>query len=144
MDREIAEALAARREASTTPGYPRGRRYMLVNDHTGKDMREAHDFEINEIQKSRFGTKQLALQGGAYSARLRDMDEKFTLTDRAGNILGESSTLKGAMSKAPKDESYAAVSGEYTSDGRYWGPGKGRRMAVREFHPSGGFRWYVG
>jgi hypothetical protein len=33
---------------------------------------------------------------------------------------------------------------KYTSDGRYWGLGGGRSLAVREFQPQGGFRWHMG
>lgn len=158
LDREIAEAVPEYypKYAGTTskrpmpPGithgsqWPKDHRFMLVDDKTGKDMRRAHDFEVDEIQASRHGVKALELRGGIYSVRLRDLDEKFTVKDRDGRILGESKTTKGAMAMAPKDKSYAIVHGEYTSDGRYWGLGGGRQMAVREFHPSAGFRWHVG
>lgn len=145
LNREIAEALQLR-PAGTTYGsqWPKDRRYMLVDDKTGKDMRRAHDFEVDQIQASRHGVKALELRGGVYSVRLRDLDEAFTVKDRDGNVLGESKSAKGAMELAPKDKSYAIVRGAYTSDGRYWGPGSGRTMAVREFHPTGGFRWHVG
>ena len=117
---------------------------MLVDDKTGKDMRRAHDFEVDQIHASRRGVIALRLRGGTYTARLRDLDEKFVVKNQRGDVLGESSTVKGAMAKAPADKSYAIVRGEYTSDGRYWGLGGGRQMAVREFDKSGGFRWYVG
>lgn len=117
---------------------------MLVDDKTGKDMRRAHDFEVDQIHASRHGVITLELQGGDYRVRLRDPDEKFVVKNQRGDILGESASVKGAMEKAPKDKSYAVVRGEYTSDGRYWGLGFGRQVAVRQFHPSGGFRWRVG
>lgn len=145
LDREIAEALRASPPAGTTYAsqWPKDRRFMLVDDKTGKDMRRALDFEVDQIQASRHGTKALELRGGVYSVRLRDLDEKFAVKNQRGEILGESSTVKGAMEKAPKDKSYAIVRGEYTRDGRYWGLGAGRQVAVREFDKSGGFRWYV-
>jgi len=69
--------------------------------------------------------------------------EVFALKNRSGKILGTSRTIKGAMALAPDDKSYALVRGEYTSDGTNQGVGRGRQVAVREFDPSGGFRWYV-
>lgn len=158
LDREIADALGpsspyvgitSKRPwppPGTTYGsqWPKDRRYMLVDDKTGKDMRRAHDFEVDQIHASRHGVVGLPLRGGTYSVRLRDLDEKFAVKDRHGQILGESTSVKGAMAKAPKDKSYAIVRGEYTSDGRYWGLGGGRQLAVRESHPTGGFRWYEG
>ena len=72
LDREINEAL----EASGA------RRYMLVDNKTGKDMRVAHDFEVKEIQSKRHGVAILRLGGGwiagqdtpakLYEVRLRD------------------------------------------------------------------------
>jgi hypothetical protein len=146
LDREIAEALHASPPQGMTHGaqWPKDRRYMLVDADTDKPMRRAHDFAVDQIHASRHGIIALALRGGTYRVKLRDPDEKFAVMDRDLKILGESSTVKGAMEKAPKDKSYALVRGEYTSDGRYWGLGQGRQVAVREFHPSGGFRWYVG
>lgn len=158
LDRDIAEVLGSSSSfAGITskrpwppPGvtygsqWPKDRRYMLVDDKTGKDMRRAHDFEVDQIQASRYGIKALDLRGGVYSVRLRDLDEKFVVKDRNGQVLGESTSAKGAMAMAPKDKSYAIVRGEYTSDGRYWGLGGGRQLAVREFHPTGGLRWYEG
>lgn len=58
--------------------------------------------------------------------------EMFYCKDRHGKILGMSTTIRGAMAKAPYDKSYAVVRGEYTSDGSHWGPGKGRQLAIRE------------
>jgi hypothetical protein len=145
LDREIKEALRSPPSGLTYgKQWPKDRRFMLVNDATGEDMRRAHDFEVDEIQRSRHGVKALELRGGTYSVRLRDMDEKFAVLDRNAKVIGEATTVKGAMAKAPKDQSYAIVRGEYTSDGRYWGLGHGRQLAVREFHPSGGMRWYEG
>lgn len=69
--------------------------------------------------------------------------EVFACKDRHGKILGTSRTVRGAMGYAPDDKSYALVRGEYTSDGSNHGVGGGRQVAVREFDPSGGFRWYV-
>jgi hypothetical protein len=69
--------------------------------------------------------------------------EMFAVMDRDGKILGRSYSVKGAMAMAPDGKSYAIVRGEYTSDGTNWGVGGGRQVAVREFDPSGGFRWYV-
>ena len=134
LDREIAEAVPEYypRYAGTTskspwppPGitygsqWPKDRRYMLVDDKTGRDLRRAHDFEVDQIQASRYGVKAIELRGGTYSVRLRDLDERFVVMDRSGKILGDSASVKGAMEKAPKDKSYAVVRGEYTSDGRY-------------------------
>jgi hypothetical protein len=120
LDREIAEHLGQHK------------RYMLVDAKTGKDMRPALDFEVKEIQASRYGTKQLALRGGVYSTRLRDPDEKFTVLEaRTLKHLGSSSSIEGAMHKAPA-KGDVHVRGEYTSDGRHWGLGKGRMVAQRE------------
>lgn len=66
-------------------------------------------------------------------------NETFTCMDRNGKVLGTSSSVQGAMSKAPNDKSYALVRGEYVSTGDYFGPGRGRQMAVREQG-----RWVVG
>ena len=145
LDRDIAEALRSPPKGTTFGSqWPKDRRYMLVNADTDKIMRPALDFEVDQIHASRHGIVALTLRGGTYRVKLRDPDEKFAVMNRDLKIIGESSTVKGAMEKAPKGESYALVRGEYTSDGRYWGLGQGRQMAVREFHPSGGFRWYVG
>lgn len=124
--------------------WPTGRHYKLVNADTGEDMRDALDFEIAQIRASRHGVIPLALRNGTYQVRLRDPDEKFAVMDRNLRVLGESRSVSGAMQKAPGDKSYALVRGEYTSDGRYWGLGRGRSMAVREFQPQSGFRWHVG
>jgi hypothetical protein len=70
--------------------------------------------------------------------------EMFACKDRSGKLLGVAMTTQGAMACAPKGNTYAIVRGEYTSDGSYHGVGRGRQTAVREFDPSGGFRWYVG
>lgn len=129
-----------------SPGtqWPTGRRYKLVDADTGKDMRDALDFEVAQIRASRHGVAPLVLRGGTFQVKLRDPDEKFAVMDRKLNVIGQSSSVRGAMDLAPKDKSYAIVRGEYTSDGRYWGLGRGRSLAVREFAPQGGFRWYVG
>ncbi len=124
--------------------WPTGRRYKLVDADTGKDMRDALDFEVAQIRASRHGVIPLALRGGTFQVKLRDPDEKFAVMDRHLKVIGQSSSVRGAMDQAPKDKSYAIVRGEYTSDGRYWGLGGGRQLAVREFAPEGGFRWYVG
>ncbi len=69
LDREIADAL------EPTPGADR---YMLVDNRTGKDMRIAHDFEVQQIQSKRHGIGMLELGGGwntpakLYEVRLRD------------------------------------------------------------------------
>lgn len=145
LDREIEEALNQRA------------RYMLVEADTGKDMREAHEFEIKQIQG---GTSKRHPKGHAvlmlgntrskpYSVTLRLLNvhqptrrdrrdptlpkgETFACLDRNGKILGTSTSVEGAMQKAPADKSYAIVCGEYTSNGAHWGTGKGRQMAVRE------------
>lgn len=65
--------------------------------------------------------------------------ETFAVKDRNGNILGTSTSVEGAMSKAPAGSSYALVRGEYTSDGSRHGIGHGRQVAVRE-----GGRWQRG
>lgn len=68
LDAEIAEYLA-----ETDAG-----RYMLVDNRTGKDMRIAHDFEVQLIQSKRHGIAILELGGGwntpakLYEVRLRD------------------------------------------------------------------------
>jgi len=124
--------------------WPTDRRYKLVDADTGKDMRDALDFEIAQIRASRHGVIPLDLRGGTYQVRLRDPGERFVVMDRNLRILGESKSVQGAMQKAPNDKSYAIVRGEYTSDGRYWGLGGGRSLAVREFQPNSGFRWHVG
>lgn len=69
--------------------------------------------------------------------------EMFAAMDRHGKILGTSRSVKGAMGYAPPDKTYVSVRGEFTSDGTSHGVGRGRVVATREFHPSGGFRWYV-
>jgi hypothetical protein len=68
--------------------------------------------------------------------------ETFAVMNRDLKILGTSPTIEGAMAKAPAGNSYAIVRGEYTSDGTHWGIGGGRQVAVREFKPEGGLRWY--
>lgn len=65
--------------------------------------------------------------------------ETFACLDRDGVVLGTSKTIAGAMRKAPAGSSYAKVRGEYTSDGKHHGLGRGRLVAVRE-----GRRWQVG
>ncbi len=73
LNDEIAEWLADAQE--TTPGSGR---YMLVDNRTGKDMRIAHDFEVQQIQSKRHGIGMLELGGGwntpakLYEVRLRD------------------------------------------------------------------------
>ena len=58
--------------------------------------------------------------------------EKFTvLAARTLKQLGSSSTIEGAMQKAPP-KGDVLVRGEYTSDGHHWGLGKGRLVAQRE------------
>ena len=69
--------------------------------------------------------------------------EMFAVMDRHGKIIGTSRSARGAMALAPNDKSYALVRGEYTSEGTKHGVGRGRQVAVREFDPSGGFRWYM-
>jgi len=70
--------------------------------------------------------------------------ELYACKDRNGTVLGVAKTVDGAMKHAPNDKTYAIVRGEYTSDGTRHAIGRGRQVAVREFDPSGGFRWYVG
>lgn len=65
--------------------------------------------------------------------------ELFACKDRHGKLIGTSETIAGAMAKAPKDNSYAIVRGEFTSDGMHWPIGFGRQCAVRELG-----RWQVG
>lgn len=145
-------------------------RYMLVDATTGKDMREAHDFEIDHVQRTadRRGVSTLRLGGGwknperTYEVRLRLMNvhqptreqrrdpklpaETYTAVDRHGNVVATSPSVAGAMQHADTmmRTGYVSVSGEYTSDGHHWGKGRGRVVAVREFRPEHGFRWYVG
>jgi hypothetical protein len=64
--------------------------------------------------------------------------ETFAVRNRIGNIVGKSSTVRGAMQAAPA-KGDMTVRGEYTSDGTYWGIGKGRVVAQRE-----NGRWLVG
>jgi hypothetical protein len=69
LDRELADA------QETPLGADR---YMLVDNRTGKDMRIAHDFEVEQIQSKRHGIAMLELGGGwnvpakLYEVRLRD------------------------------------------------------------------------
>jgi hypothetical protein len=141
MDRDIEIALN------------KNARYMLVDADTGKDMREAHDIEIKQIQKNRSrkypeGIDAIELGGGPGSgtrprvfqvtlrmlnmhqptrAQRRDptlpKGETFTCKDRNGKILGTSKSVEGAIQKAPTGSSYAIVRGEYTNDGSHHGPG---------------------
>jgi hypothetical protein len=109
----------------------RKRRYMLVDAKTGKDMRQAYDFEVKRIQSlSRSGEGGLELRGGHYDVRLRDMDEQFSVV-RDGKILAAASSIAGAMALAPP-RGNVVVRGEYRSDGRYWAAGEGRVVAQRE------------
>lgn len=58
--------------------------------------------------------------------------EIFTLLEaRTLKRLGTSSSVEGAMQKAPA-KGDVFVRGEYTSDGHHWGLGKGREVAQRE------------
>lgn len=146
LDREI-EALVNQRA-----------RYMLVDATTGKDMREAHDFEIEHVQKhgNKSGVAALELGGGwknparIYSVKLRLMNvhqptraqrhdpklpaETYAALDRHGNVVATSKTIQGAMSHADTMMRTGAltVRGEYTSDGTLWGLGRGRVVASRE------------
>jgi len=149
IDREVAEILRQRTYRTETPegpkfrrSWPAGRRYKLVNADTGEILRDAHDFEIDQIHASR-GVVAMPLRSGTTNVALKDIDERFVVMNRNHDILGEGKTMQGAMDRAPKDKSYAVVRGEYTSDGTYWGLGHGRDMATRESRPSHGFRWYV-
>jgi hypothetical protein len=54
--------------------WPTDRRYKLVNADTGKDLRDALDFEVEQIHASRHGVIPLVLRGGTYQVRLRDPD----------------------------------------------------------------------
>lgn len=112
------------------------RQYVLVDDDTGRDMRRAHDFEVDEIRASRHGTKLMELgnPSRAHRVRLRDTKERFSVVQR-GKIEGTSSSVADAMSIAPPAGD-AVVRGEYTSDGQFWGPGRGKIYAIRE-----GKRW---
>ena len=59
--------------------------------------------------------------------------------DHRGAVKGvvRSPTVTGAMaladSKFPNRETSITVSGNFTSDGTYWGEGRGRVMAMRDF-----------
>ena len=152
MDREIAELLAA-----SSAG-----RYMLGDTATGKDMREAHAFEVEQLQRNG-GTGTLELGGGwnklvrAYRVKLRLLNvhqptraqrhdpklpaQTYAAVDRHGNVVATSSSVAGAMRHADTMLRTGALSvrGEYTSDGTHWGLGKGRRAAVRE-----NGKWIVG
>jgi hypothetical protein len=145
MDREINELLAATGAA----------RYMLVDTTTGKDMREAHAFEVEQLQR-RGGAGSLELGGGwknpvrHYNVKLRLLNvhqptraqrhdpklpaETCTAKDRHGNVVATSSSVAGAMKHADTMMRTGSVSvrGEYTSDGTHWGLGKGREVARRE------------
>jgi len=62
--------------------------------------------------------------------QIRDTGEKFSILHR-GQIVGAASSIAGAMSSAPATGD-VTVRGEYTSDGHFWGPGRGRLCAIRE------------
>ena len=146
LDREIEDLLNKRA------------RYMLVDAATGKDMREAHDFEIEHIQRNanKAGVASLLLGGGwknpqrSYDVKLRLMNvhqptreqrqdpklpaETYTAMDRHGNTVATSSSVSGAMAHADTMMRTGSISvrGEYTSDGHHWGFGNGRLVAARE------------
>ncbi len=123
---------------------PSSRRFFLVNAQTGERMRRAHDFEVEQIAKSRHGTVLMDLgavgaKQGTYEVKLLDADERFAVSKGGKPIPStESASMQGAMSKAPPSGD-VSVKGEYTSDGTYWGLGLGRVMARRE-----NGRWLVG
>ncbi len=123
LEREIAAYLAS------TAAYP-GRRFILVNHKTGEDMRPAHDFEVAQIQATRYGTLALELAGGTFMVRLRDANEKFAVR-RGTTVVSTNASVRGAVANAPASGDIE-VCGEYTSDGRHWGIGKGRVVAWRE------------
>ncbi len=58
------------------------RRYKLVNADTGKDMRDALDFEIAEIRASRHGVVPLELCGGTYAVPDTVSDRRLEISRR--------------------------------------------------------------
>lgn len=137
LDREIESALNSRA------------RYMLVDATTGKDMREAHDFEIAEVVKNsgvdgegRPRGRAKLLLGGHYGVPQRYYDvklriigehqparsqmrnptlpaETYTAKDRHGNVVATSPTVAGAMSHADK----IFRTGDLTVKGEYTSDG---------------------
>lgn len=137
IDREVEAALNKRA------------RYMLVNAETGKDMREAHEIEIKEIQQNRSrkypeGRAMIELGGGPgsgtrprlYEVTLRLLGmhqptrmqrhdpvlpkgETYTAMDRHGNVVATSTSTAGAMQHADT----MMRTGEITVRGEYTSDG---------------------
>lgn len=67
--------------------------------------------------------------------------ETFTIKTRFGTPIGVGATVRGAIDLARrlKPKGNLVICGDYTSDGTFWGAGKGRVVAFRD-----GGRWILG
>lgn len=124
---------------------------------------QAATFALKQVQIARRGAghwpsnanlrkaKELLSEAASQHELEPNRAENFiaTAVGQAGKILGqfEGESVKSLIGKIdaefPNARS-ASISGEYTSDGTYWGPGRGRVVASREPRTLEGGRFYAG